>query len=111
MASSFRMLEQKAHLKTLKEKGVERLLAKAMMLVDMFEAEELSDYLAKAYHFAAVLHEKKGELIKAKEWAMKELEIHQLAELDSSEALTVIEYIDDLNIAEMMSLLPPKESL
>lgn len=111
IAETIEMLEQKVSLQTLKEKSVERLLTKAIALVDMIKAEELADYLAKAYHFAAVFHEKKGELIMAKKWATNELDIHQLAELDSQEALTTIEYIDDLGMAELMSLLPPKKSI
>jgi hypothetical protein len=77
---------RKSILQTLKEKSIERMLTKAMTLVDMIEEEKSADYLAKAFHFVAVFHEKQGELRKAKEWATKELDMYQLAELDSLEA-------------------------
>ncbi|KUJ17963.1 SET domain-containing protein [Mollisia scopiformis] len=62
IADFIEVLEQKVHLDGLSEKSAERMLSKSMSLVDMIEEEELADYLAKAYHFAAVFHEKKGDL-------------------------------------------------
>ncbi|KAF8855107.1 SET domain-containing protein [Acephala macrosclerotiorum] len=106
IADTIEILEQKAHLQTMKEKTIEKMLDKATSLVDMIEQEELGDYRAKAYHLAAVFHEKKGDVVEAKKWAVKELDMHQLAELDSMEALTTIEYIDDLSMTEMMTLFP-----
>lgn len=109
ISDTIESLEQKAHLQTLKEKTIEKMLAKATSLVDMIEEENLDDYKAKAYHLAAVFHERKDDVVEARKWAVKELDMHQLAEMDSMEALDTIEYIDDLNMAEMMSLLPKKE--
>lgn len=109
IADSIEILEQKAHLQSMKEKTIKKMIDKATSLVDMIEQEELGDYRAKAYHLAAVFHERKGDVVEAKNWAVKELDMHQLAEMDSMEALAAIEYIDDLSMAEMMTLLPNKE--
>jgi hypothetical protein len=109
ISNTIEILEQKVHLQTLKERTIEKMLAKATNLVDMIENEELGDYLAKAYHLTAVFHERKGDVVEAKKWATKELDMYQLAELHSMDALTTIEYIDDLSMAEMMKLLPKKE--
>jgi hypothetical protein len=93
IADAIELLEQKAY-QTLKETTIEKMLVKAMSLVNLTEVEDLGDYKAKAYHLAAVFNEKKGNLAEAKKWAVKELDMHQLAELHSTEALTTIEYID-----------------
>ncbi|RDL38986.1 uncharacterized protein BP5553_03326 [Venustampulla echinocandica] len=70
--------------------------AKAIHLVEMVEDEGLTDYLARAFHVAAVLSQQSGQLNAALEWAIKELEIHQLAEKASDEALKTVALIESL---------------
>jgi hypothetical protein len=69
---------------------------KAFALIKMIEEERLTDYLARAFHLAAVFNKQNGNLKEAGEWAVKELEIHQWAEMDSAEALATLEFIDGL---------------
>jgi hypothetical protein len=75
---------------------IEKRISKALALIEVIEEEGLTDYLARAFHIAAVFNKQNGNLKAAKEWAIKELEIHQWAEMDSAEALTTLEFIDGL---------------
>jgi len=89
-------LEQRLHSASKKDATNEKLIKKASSLIDLIEEEGLNDYLARAFHLASVFNQRRGSLQVAMEWAVKELEIHQLAERDSKEALTTLEFMEGL---------------
>ncbi|TVY88815.1 hypothetical protein LAWI1_G005720 [Lachnellula willkommii] len=97
MADALDYLEQKQFSPTKKLSIKEKRISKSVNLVNMLEAEGLPDYLVRAYHFAAVFNQQAGHLRDAREWAMKELEMLQLAERGSEEALKAMEFLDNLN--------------
>ena len=96
MADALDYLEQKQFSPTKKASIKEKRISKAVNLIDMLKAEGLPDYLAQAYHLAAVLNQQAGHVREARDWATKELEILQLAERDSKEALEAMDFIDRL---------------
>jgi hypothetical protein len=96
IADALESLEQKVHSTSTKTALIEKRISKAIALIEMIEEEGLTDYLARAFHLAAVFNKQNGNLKVAREWAIKELEIHQWAEMDSAEALTTLEFIDGL---------------
>jgi hypothetical protein len=89
-------LEQKLYSMSKKDEVNERLVKKAVALVELIEDEGLTNYLARAFHLTSVFNQRKGNLKMALEWAVRELEIHQWAEFDSEEALTTMQYIETL---------------
>lgn len=89
-------LEQKVSSPSTKDKTNEKMISKSLSLVNMIEEEGLMDYLAHAFHFAAVFNQRRGQLHEAISWAEKELEIQRLAEIDSPEALTALELVENL---------------
>ncbi|TVY29671.1 SET domain-containing protein [Lachnellula hyalina] len=97
MSDALDYLEQKQFSPTKKLSIKEKRISKSINLVNMLLAEGLPDYLAQAYHFAAVFNQQAGHLREAREWAMKELEMLQLAERGSEEALKAMEYLENLN--------------
>jgi hypothetical protein len=96
IAETLESLEQKVHSTSTKTALIEKRILKAFALIKMIEEERLTDYLARAFHLAAVFNKQNGNLKEAGEWAVKELEIHQWAEMDSAEALATLEFIDGL---------------
>jgi hypothetical protein len=89
-------LEQKQHSPSKKASINEKRISKSAALIDMIEAEGLPDYVARAFHLAAVFNQQAGHLQEAREWATKEWEILQMAELDSEEALEAMHFIGNL---------------
>lgn len=89
-------LEQKQHSPSKKASIQEKRFGKALVLIEMIEEEGLPDYLARAYHLAAVFNKQAGHLQEATKWAMKEWEILQVAELDSEEALKAMNFVGSL---------------
>ncbi len=96
IANLLESLEQKLYSASKKDATNERLIKKAVALIDLLEGEGLTNYLARAFHLASVFNQRRGNSKVALEWAVKELEIHQWAELDSKEALATIHYIETL---------------
>ncbi|TVY83742.1 SET domain-containing protein [Lachnellula suecica] len=90
-------LEQKQDSPSKKASINEKRISKAVKLVEMIEAEGLSDYLDRAYHLAAVFNQQAGDLREAIKWATKEWEILAMAEMDSAEALKALNFIQLLN--------------
>lgn len=78
----------------------DRLASEAENLIELLGAEGLHDYVARAYHVAAVFDERRGTMAMARKWAGKELEVLQFAEQDSSEALATVEYLKALGSDE-----------
>lgn len=101
----FDILDQRLAAASTKEKTIQISINKALKLISMLEEEQLSDYYARAYRLAAVFNQGKGELEIAKQWALKELAIHQLASTDSPEVLETTKMIDGLSLEIMASLL------
>ncbi|TVY47566.1 SET domain-containing protein [Lachnellula occidentalis] len=97
MSDALDYLEQKQFSPTKKLSIKEKRISKSINLVNMLEAEGLPDYLARAYHFAAVFNQQADHLGEAREWAVKELEMLQLAERGSNEAIKAMEFLDTLN--------------
>ncbi|KAH6682993.1 hypothetical protein B0J14DRAFT_694421 [Halenospora varia] len=64
-----------------------KLVKKALELVEMVEEEGIRDYMARAFHLAAVFSERTGDLRGAKRWAGKELATLRLPGRSSDEAL------------------------
>jgi hypothetical protein len=89
-------LEQKVYSASKKDETNERLIKKAVALIDLLDDEGLTNYLPRAFHLASVFNQRRGNSKVAMEWAVKELEIHQWAELDSKEALTTMHYMEKL---------------
>jgi SET domain len=89
-------LEQKAYSASKKDETNERLIKKAVALVGLIEEEGLTNYLARAFRLASVFNQRRGNLKVALEWAAKELEMHQWAEVDSEEALATMHYMETL---------------
>ncbi|KAH8808107.1 hypothetical protein F5884DRAFT_791076 [Xylogone sp. PMI_703] len=75
------------------KKGV----TKCKTLIDLVESEGLMDYIARGYRLAAVYSQHLGHWQEAKNWALKELKVHQLAEDDSAEAVDAIDFIKNLD--------------
>jgi len=73
-----------------------KLVRKAEKLVAMIDEEELGDYLARSFRLASVFSSRQGNSEIAIEWAVKELELHQWAELRSAESLATINYVEKL---------------
>jgi hypothetical protein len=96
IAEALELLEQKLHSASAKIALVEKRISKTLALIEMIEEEDLTDYLARAFHLAAVFNKQNRNFKIAREWALKELEIHQWAEIDSAEALATLEFIDGL---------------
>jgi hypothetical protein len=96
IAEALESLEQKLHSASTKIALIEKRISKALALIEMIEEEALTDYLARAFHIAAVFNKQNRNFKIAREWALKELEIHQWAEIDSAEALATLEFIDGL---------------
>lgn len=101
----FDILDQRVAAASTKEKTIQISVNKALKLISELEEEQLSDYYARAYHLAAIFNQGKGDLEIAKQWATKELVIHQLASTDSPEVLETTEMIDGLSLEIMNSLL------
>ena len=89
-------LEQKLHASSKKAETNDRLIKKSTRLIELVEEEGLTNYLAKALHLASIFNQRRGNLEAAMEWATKELQIHQWAEVDSEEALTTTRYMEAL---------------
>jgi hypothetical protein len=106
----FDILDQRVTAASTKEKTIQISINKALKLITMLEEEQLSDYYARAYHLAAIFNQGKGDLEIAKQWALKELAIHQLASTDSSEVLETTKMIDDLSLEIMNSLLSKSDN-
>lgn len=96
ISDTLESLEQKLHSPSKKDETNERLIKKAAALVGMIEDEGLTNYLARAFHLVSVFNQRRGNSKVALEWAVKELEIHQWAELDSEEALATMHYLETL---------------
>ncbi|KAE9375230.1 SET domain-containing protein [Stipitochalara longipes BDJ] len=73
-----------------------KLAQKAEKLVKMMEEEGLGDYLARAFRLASVFNSRRSNSKLAIEWAVKELELHQWAEMQSAEALATMKYVRKL---------------
>ncbi|RFU27434.1 hypothetical protein B7463_g8900, partial [Scytalidium lignicola] len=71
--------------------------ARTKTLVDLIEEEGLTDYLARAYRLAASYNQRLGYWLEAKKWALLELEMHQLAENDSHDAINTMDLINSLD--------------
>ncbi|KAH8687558.1 hypothetical protein BGZ60DRAFT_393911 [Tricladium varicosporioides] len=78
----------------------EKLVKKAVELVAMIEDEGLRDYVARAFHLAAVFSERVGEMESARKWAMKELATLRLPGNNSDEALVAEVFLERLRINE-----------
>lgn len=89
-------LESKMRRKSGKEEVNKKRVEKARKLVDMVEAEKLSDYIARAYHLVAVYCEHTGNFEEARFWAGKEQKVLEWAEIDSNEALASAEFVESL---------------
>jgi hypothetical protein len=96
ISNSIDDLEQKQHSPSKKAAVTEKRISKALALIEMLEAEELGDYLARAYHLAAVFNKHEGHMDKAVEWATKEWDTLQMAEFESEEALGAMKFIANL---------------
>jgi hypothetical protein len=100
IAEAMESLEQKLYSASKKTAILEKRISKALALIEMIEEEGLTDYLARAFHLAAAFNKQNWILKVAGEWAVKELEIHQWAELDSAEALATLKFIDSLGLED-----------
>ena len=89
-------LEGKVGRKSQKLEVSRKRAEKARKLVDMIEGEGLGDYLARAYHLAAVFLEHADDLAEAVVWAEKEQELLAWVEKDSEETLASARYLDRL---------------
>jgi hypothetical protein len=98
-------LEQKIYAPSKKAATNDKLVEKAQKVVKMLEDEEAWDYLAKAYHYAAVFNQRRGHLEESNKWAEKELELHQWAEEDSDEVEETTAFIDGLKQRRRIDLL------
>lgn len=86
-------LEQKRHSPSKKAAINKKRIGKALALIEMLEVEKLGDYLARAYHLAAVFNKHAGHMEQAVKWATKEWDTLQMPESDSEEALEAINFI------------------
>ncbi|KAN0113180.1 SET domain containing protein [Hyaloscypha variabilis] len=77
-----------------------RLTGKAEKLVGMMEEEVLGDYLARAFRLASVFNSRRGNSNVATEWAKKELELHQWADMQSAETLATTKYLEKLKAGQ-----------
>lgn len=73
-------------------------LHKAEELIQLLEEEGLADYLARAYHHAAVFAKEMGLVVEARNWASKELELHRFADDDSFSARATLGFLQGLGI-------------
>ena len=89
-------LEQKLYSVSKKDATNEKLIEKALELIEMMEKEELMDYMARAFKLAAVFNKRRGHLGAAEAWARKELEVLRWAEEDSSQVTVAVDFIDSL---------------
>ncbi|KAG9229555.1 hypothetical protein BJ875DRAFT_474513 [Amylocarpus encephaloides] len=74
----------------------ERLALKSLKLLEHVEEEQMTDYLARALHIAAVFSQRTGEGGKAREFTLRELETRQLAEHDSEDVLKSNAFLNSL---------------
>jgi hypothetical protein len=81
---------------TRKASTYERLAKKALTLLELIEEEDMTDYLARALHIAAVFAQRLGKIDGARYYAIEELKVRQLAELDSDDALKTRAFITEL---------------
>lgn len=63
------------------------MVSKAERLVRLVQEEELVDYYGKAYRLATIASIRRGDMSRAKKWATKELEIHDVADDKAAETL------------------------
>jgi len=100
ISNSMDDLEQKQHSPSKKAAISEKRVGKALALIEMLEAEKLGDYLARAYHLAAVFYRDAGHIKEAVEWAAKEWDTLQMAESNSEEALRAMDFITSLKAGD-----------
>jgi hypothetical protein len=79
-----------------KDAANEKLIEKALSLVEMIEKEGLMDYTARGFRLAAVFNKRRGHLGAAEAWAKKELQVLRWAEEDSIEVRAAVEFIESL---------------
>ncbi|KAF2813999.1 SET domain-containing protein [Mytilinidion resinicola] len=69
------------------ERKKQGLLEDSLRLVEMVEEEELVDYYAQVYKLAAIMHGRSGRWKEGAEWALRSLEIREMADEYSDEAM------------------------
>jgi len=80
------------------EKKEEGLVRDSLKLVDMAEDEDLVDYYAQVYKLAAVMLGRSGRWEEGAHWALKSLEIREMADELSDEAAEVRRMAANFNL-------------